>query len=198
MNNEQSCYVRTPAKQIYSAFRRAYIREQLVAFLQWFPRNAMFLTLLERADSSLRVIDETRQLLYDKILVKSHDCVSSRNFSIRHESHRGNVNTVASAYEHALSADACKFNLGLWLSYVRFCYRNRSLRPKAKEVFYRALRHCPWSKEVMMEAFQTLIHGMKSDELRSVYNTITSKGLRVHVDLDDYVEQWQKGQAQGP
>lgn len=158
----------------------------------------MFLALLERADSSLRVIDETRQLLYDKILVKSHDSVSSRNFSIRHESHRGNVNTVASAYEHALSADACKFNLGLWLSYVRFCYRNRSLRPKAKEVFYRALRHCPWSKEVMMEAFQTLIHDMKSDELRSVYNTITSKGLRVHVDLDDYVEQWQKGQAQGP
>jgi hypothetical protein len=43
-----------------------------------------------------------------------------------------------------------------------------------------------------MEAFGSLIRDMKSDELRSVYNTITGKGLRVHLDLEEYVDRWQK------
>ncbi|KAG6039674.1 hypothetical protein E4U41_002308 [Claviceps citrina] len=171
-------------------FRRAYLRNQLSGFLERFPDNTIFLALVEWADSSLRVVDETRQLLYARILIKGRDCITSRIFSVQHELVRGNVNSTRAAYEHALSSDVCRFNLGLWISYVRFCYQNRELRSKAKDVFYRALRHCPWSKEVMMEAFGTVIRDMKSDELRSVYSTMASKGLRVHVDLEEYVAHW--------
>lgn len=154
----------------------------------------MFLSLLEWADSSIRVIDETRQLMYDRILIKGRDCITSRLFSIQHELVRGNMNTTRAAYEHALSSDVCKFNVGLWVSYVRFCHQQSSkeLRSKAKEVLYRALRHCPWSKAIMMEAFGTVIRDMQSDELRSVYETMASKGLRVHVDLEEYVERWKQ------
>lgn len=34
----------------------------------------------------------------------------------------------------------------------------------------------------------TLARDMKSDELKSVYNMMTSKGLRVHVDLEEFLE----------
>lgn len=136
------------------------------------------------------MVDETRQLLYDKILTKQHDCVTSRIFSIEHEMNRGNANTTKAAFEHALATDICKNNVGLWMSYLRFVCAHKGLRPKAKDLFYRALRHCPWSKEIMMEAFHTLIRDMKSDELRSVYNTITGKGLRVHLDLEEFVDKW--------
>ncbi|KAG6123296.1 hypothetical protein E4U13_007730 [Claviceps humidiphila] len=176
-------------------FRRAYLRDQFSGFLEHFPSNTMFLSLLEWADSSIRVIDETRQLMYDRILIKGRDCITSRFFSVQHELVRGNMNTTRAAYEHALSSDVSKFNVGLWVSYVRFCHQQSSkeLRSKTKEVLYRALRHCPWSKEIMMEAFGTVIRDMQSDELRSVYETMASKGLRVHVDLEEYVERWKQG-----
>lgn len=48
-----------------------------------------------------------------------------------------------------------------------------------------------------MEAFGTLIRDMKSDELRGVYDTITAKGLRVHLDLEEFVDRWRKGRGDG-
>ncbi|PTB66362.1 DUF1740-domain-containing protein [Trichoderma citrinoviride] len=169
-------------------FRRVYLREKLSGFIRQFPRNSIFLALFEWSDASLRVIDETRDLLYDQVLVKEHDCVSSRVFAIQHELTRGNVNTTKSAFENALASDACRNAPALWVHYIRFCYAQKQFRNRAKDVFYRALRHCPGSKEVMMEAFATLIRDMDSEELRAVYNTMTAKGMRVHVDLEEFLE----------
>ena len=169
------------------------MRGQLTKFLAYFPRNTILLSLLEWSDSSLRVVDETRVILYDNVLVPKHDCVTSRLFAIQHEMHRGNVNSTRAAYEHAVTSDACKSSVQVWISYIRFCHVHKELRARAKDVFYRALRHCPWSKEVMMEAFVTLATDMKSEELRSVYETMTSKGLRIHVDLDEFLETRQNG-----
>lgn len=107
------------------------------------------------------------------------------------------MNSTRAAFEHALSSEVCQSNVGLWLSYMRFCYQgnHKELRAKAKDVFYRALRQCPWSKGVMMEAFGTVIRDMKSDELRSVYETMASKGMRVHLDMEEYVERWRRDRS---
>ncbi|PNY23644.1 Protein NRDE2-like protein, partial [Tolypocladium capitatum] len=169
-------------------FRRAYVREQLSRFIDLFPRNTMFLSLFEWADASIRVVDETRQLLYDRVLVKAHDSVGCRVLAIQHELARGNANSTQAAFEHALSSDGCKSSVLLWVSYIRFCHSQKHLRAKSKGVFYRALNHCPWSKGVMMEAFATLIRDMKSEELKSVFATMASKGLRIHVDMDEFME----------
>ena len=165
---------------------------QLSTFLDFFPRNTIVLSLFEWADSSLRVVDDTRQLLYDKVLIKDRDCVSSRVFSIQHESRKGNTNSTQAAFEHALSTDICQSAAGVWVSYIQYCHSQRQLRAKAKDIYYRALRNCPWSKDVMMEAFATLIRDMKSEELRAVYDTMLSKGLRIHQDLDEFLETWKK------
>ncbi len=42
--------------------------------------------------------------------------------------------------------------------------------------------------DVMMEAFNTLGRVMESTELRGVFDTMTTKGLRVHVDLEEFLE----------
>ncbi|CAI6092078.1 unnamed protein product [Clonostachys chloroleuca] len=168
--------------------RREYTQHWLTNFIEQFPRNTIFLSLLEWSDSSLRVVDETRSLLYDKVLVGRQDCIGSRIFAIEHEMARGNVNTAKAAFEHAVMSDECKNNPQIWIGYIRHCYVNRELREKAKDVFYRGLRHCPWSKSVMMEAFGTLVHAMESNELKSVFDTMATKGLRIHVDLEGFLE----------
>lgn len=175
-------------------FRPTYLREQLHKFIGLFPTNTIFLTLFAWADTSLLLKDPVRTLLRTHVLTKSNDCLTSRLFAIQHEMYSfGSVHSVRTAFERALDGVTCAGNVGLWLSYVRFCARNRKeLRGKAKEVYYRAIGACPWSKELAMEAFGTLVREMESNELRAVWNTMTMKGLRMCVDLDEFSAQWAK------
>lgn len=176
------------------AFRPTYLRDQLRKYITLFPTNTMFLALFAWADTSLLLNDPVRSLLRTHVLTKANDCLTSRLFAIQHEMHSfGSVHSVRTAFERALDSDACRGNVGLWLSYVRFCERNRKeLRGKAKEVYYRALGACPWSKEVAMEAFTTLLRVMESSELRDVWNTMTTKGLRICVDHEEFSDDWTK------
>lgn len=176
--------------------------ENLRRFLVFFPCNNILLSLFEWADTGLRIIDETRTLLYETALTPPEDCVSNRLFAIHHEMQRGNVNTTKAAFEHAVRSDACKYNVSLWIYFVRFCRSQRELRARAKDVLFRAIRNCPWSKEIMMEAFLTLNRDMESAELRGILETMTSKGLRVHVDPEEFLaerrqEKMMRGQRLG-
>jgi hypothetical protein len=135
-----------------------------------------------------------REVLRTTVLVEPHGCVSSCVFAIRHEMQVGNVYSVRAAFEHALESDACKGSARLWVDYLRFCHDRKELRSKAKDVFYRAVHACPWSKELIMEAFTTLNRDMESSELRGLFSMKQTKGLRVHVDLDDFLGKWHEGE----
>ena len=66
---------------------------------------------------------------------------------------------------------------------------------RAKAVYWRAVRACPWVKELYLLAFEYLREGMGDEELRGVYEMMEEKGLRVHVALEDYVEE--RGESGG-
>jgi hypothetical protein len=169
------------------------MREQLTRCIEFFPRNTVFLALFEWADASLRIEDEVRSILRRVVLTNDNDCVGNRMFAIRHELENGNVHSTRAAFEHAVESEVCKSSVLLWTCYIRFCHSRKELRTKASDVFYRAIRHCPWSKELLMEAFMTLVKDMEASELRAVFNTISSKGLRMHVDLDEFLEARRRG-----
>lgn len=136
-----------------------------------------------------------RSLLQDHVLTRANESLSSHVFAISHELRTGNAHSTRAAFERALSSDVCAHHVGLWVAYVRFCHARKELRARfAKPVFYRAVQACPWSKDVFMEAFGTLVREMDSAELKSVYSTMCEKGLRVHVDMDEFIENWRKEQ----
>ena len=171
----------------------------MAKYVRVFPSNAILVSMLEWSDAGLRIVDETRQLLRDQTLLRpGTDCVGSRMLAIQHELGRGNVHTTRAAFEQAVRSDACKSNVMLWVWYIHFAHEHRrQLRGSgskvAVDVFYRALRHCPWAKAVLLEAFLTLAGDMGSDELRSVYGMMASKGLRIHVELDEFMQGGRQG-----
>ncbi|GJC95367.1 DUF1740 domain containing protein [Colletotrichum higginsianum] len=128
-------------------------------------------------------------------LTNENDCISNRIFAIRYELQRGNVHSTQAAFEKALDSPACRSNPGLWRCYIRFSYARKQFRNKAKDVFLRGLRHCPWSKELALEAYTTLVNAMDEFELKSVFDTMLSKGLRIHVDMDDFIANHEKARA---
>ena len=60
---------------------------------------------------------------------------------------------------------------------------------RAKAVYWRAVRACPWVKELYLLAFEYLGEEMGEEELRGVYEMMEEKGLRVHVALEDHIEE---------
>jgi hypothetical protein len=148
----------------------------------------MFLAMYAWTCYTFGIDDPAREMLRDVALARENDCLGNRIFAIRYELQRGNAHSTRAAFEKALKTPACSSSAALWRAYIRFCHSRRELRAKAKEVFFRAIAACPWSKELALEAFTTLVNVMDEFELRSMYNTMTSKGLRIHIDLDEFVE----------
>lgn len=186
----------------HGSFRPGLLREQLTQYLSYFPSNTIFLSLYAWREERLSINDRVRSLLKDHVLTRANASLRSHVFAISYELHTGNAHSTRAAFERALSSDICAHHVGLWIAYVRFCHARKELRPKAKAVFYRAIQACPWAKDVYMEAFGALVREMDSAELKSVYSTMCEKGLRVHVDMDEFVENWrreqqQKGQERG-
>ncbi|KAK1975115.1 NRDE-2, necessary for RNA interference-domain-containing protein [Colletotrichum cereale] len=176
-------------------FRRAYLREQLSQFIELFPRNTMFLSLFSWASTTFGIDDPVRNILRKVAFTNGNDCISNRVFAVRYELQKGNVHSTQAAFERALDSPACKSNPDIWRCYIKFSYARKQFRAKAKDVFFRGLRHCPWSKDLALEAYTTLINVMDDFELRSVFNTMSSKGLRIHVDLDEFVANHEKTRA---
>ncbi|KAF3388899.1 Protein NRDE2 [Penicillium rolfsii] len=86
--------------------------------------------------------------------------------------------------------EACS-NITLWKIYILFELDRAHDIKAATDVFYRAIRACPWSKELVMLAFERLASekdGPDFDKLRELYNLLDEKQLRVHVDIAKEIE----------
>jgi hypothetical protein len=165
-------------------YRPVFMQRELGALVRKFPQNSIFLKLFEWADASFSINDPVNQLLSETILTKQNDCITSRVFATQHEMRKGTVHSTRAAFESALASDACKGSTVLWRWYIRFCRKTKELKLRAKAIFYRAIAACPWSKDVALEAFETLGDELTEAELQAVYETVTSKGLRTHVEME--------------
>ena len=68
---------------------------------------------------------------------------------------------------------------------------------RAKRVFWRGLRACPWAKDLYMLAFEHLQgpKGLGEADLRGIYELLGEKELRVHAGLEDIFEGLDKRQS---
>ncbi|KAK3692498.1 NRDE-2, necessary for RNA interference-domain-containing protein [Podospora appendiculata] len=222
----QERILQTAARLLYyhathGPYRPVYLREQLKSFIDSFPQNILFLELFAWAESGVfRIDDPVRAMLQTVCLAEneaaSHDCISSRRFAIQYEVGAGTANSTRLAFEAALASEACRGNVEIWLCYLRFTHhreegerrrlgrRKGNATKQTKDVFYRAVSACPWSRRLYMGAFgdgggdgrsitTSVVEDMSSSELRAVFNTMTTRGLRVHVDLDEFTAKWQAG-----
>ncbi|KAK4455988.1 NRDE-2, necessary for RNA interference-domain-containing protein [Podospora aff. communis PSN243] len=176
----------------HGPYRSSYIRDQLLRFIHLFPQNTLFLSLFAAFQPTIRIDDPVRATLQSHSLRPPHDSLSTRRFAIAHEARTGTAHSTRAAFDDALDDIACRGNADMWIRYVRFCFSRKELRGMAKGVFYRALGACPMAKVVYMEAYRTLVRDMGSAELRGVFEAMVSKGVRVHVDLEGWLERWER------
>ena len=71
-------------------------------------------------------------------------------------------------------------------------------RERAKSVYWRAVRACPWVKELWLLAFEYLREGgMGEEELRGLHEMMEEKGVRVHVGIEEFLLERGGGGGEG-
>lgn len=99
---------------------------------------------------------------------------------------------------HSFDADNARSNLSIWKLYILYELYSAGDANAARAVFYRAIQACPWSKELVMLAFEHLRddlpslprswveqRGMKFGDLCQVYHVLREKHMRIHLDIAD-------------
>ncbi|KAL4939411.1 hypothetical protein BDV06DRAFT_225061 [Aspergillus oleicola] len=217
-------------------YKPSYIRTILRESISLFPHNTIFLSLFAWNESRFRIEERVRDIMRDITSTSTTSSSSSpykdasipittHLFSIYTELNRptyagSTMHSARAAFERALDEQnpstsstssstspmsTGKASISLWKLYILFELHLNDI-PRAKAVFYRAMRACPWSKDILMLAFthlrEDLIEsngpsdggvkgkgkvigkGMNFHELRHVYNVLVEKELRIHVDVE--------------
>ena len=182
-------------------FKPSDIRSLLAENIAQFPHNTIFLSLYAWNEARFRIDDRVRSVVKEFVLggsdetrSKAQNSVIPHFFAIYMELHRGvtfgsNICTIRSAFERAVESDSGRHCAGLWKLYFLFEH-SRSEADRAKTVFWRSVRACPWVKDLYMLAFEHLRGGkvMGEADLRGIYELLGEKELRVHVGLEDILQ----------
>ncbi|OOG00523.1 hypothetical protein ASPCADRAFT_125547, partial [Aspergillus carbonarius ITEM 5010] len=199
-------------------YKPSHIRAVLSESISLFRHNTIFLSLFAWNESRFRIEERVRDTIRD-ITTKPHPDhftttptqipITTHLFSIYTELNRpiyagSTLHSVRAAFEKAIgeqpttstsTSTTAHSSITLWKLYILFELSRNEIQ-RAKKVFYRGMRACPWSKELIMLAFTHLRadiipphetkkgEGMRFDELRHVYNVLVEKGLRIHLDIE--------------
>ena len=184
------------------------LRFLLAGSIKLFPDNTMFLSLYAWNEARFRIDDRVRSIIKEVVFAdsrnskrKRQESVISHFFAVHSELTRGvtfggNTSTVRSTFERAVESESGAHCAGLWSLYFAF-ERSRGDLKEAKSVFWRAIRACPWAKELYLLPFKYLrgAGGFGNEELRGVYELMEEKEMRIHVKLEDYFDSMNKREA---
>jgi hypothetical protein len=188
-------------------YKPSLLRTELTDSISLFPQNTIFLTLFAWNESRFRIEDRVRSLLHQHTArtTRSVDTTAANRFgksstliphifSIYTELHRGvsagsTAHSARAAFETALASHSGQSSAGLWKLYILFELA-LGQATRAREVFHRGIRACPWVKELVLLAFREpgLRQMMDMQEMRKVWNVLAEKELRIHLDLEEWFE----------
>ncbi|KAI5817260.1 NRDE-2, necessary for RNA interference-domain-containing protein [Pyronema omphalodes] len=175
-------------------FKPATLRSTLETALENFPFNTVFLGLYSWNESRTRIANNLRTVIRNRVLKEGRETVIGWLFAIWAELRSGehfSVHAVRALFEEATGSIRTQSNIQLWIAYVHFELRYGSHK-RAKDVLYRGIAHCPWSKDLIMIAFTELRDVMGLEDLQKLLSIMASeKELRVHdvEELEDLVDE---------
>lgn len=195
-------------------YKPGAIREILIESTTFFPHNTLLLSIFTWNEFRFRVDERIRSAMQPRSSPETGIPITTSLLSILTELTRpiytgSTIHSARAAFERALQPSSSHSgnatpSPSLWKLYIFFELHRAKDQSAAQKLFFRALRACPWSKDILMLAFPSSSSsterrekgGLFVDaetgeedwwELRRIYNVLLDKELRVHVEIDDEI-----------
>ena len=110
---------------------------------------------------------------------------------------------VRRLFERAVNSQAGSSSFRIWRTFLEFEIRicqqggertkkeRRDYLDRARGVYFRAIKACPGNKAIFMMAFRDPLHtAVTMKELKSIFESMCEKEIRLYVDFNDFLEGW--------
>ncbi|KAJ6263545.1 hypothetical protein Dda_2109 [Drechslerella dactyloides] len=183
----------------YAAHARPYKPATFSAFLEdavaKFPENTAFLSLYVWNEARSKIAYRVRRMLAGDNDTETGEGVARAVFRAWAEVQMGGgASAVRNVFERAVGSDRTRASVQLWVLYLRFEVRMGEGR-RGREVLLRAVRACPWAKDMILSGFRLLRSVLSFGEMRKLYGVMMEKEMRVHVDIEEILEEWDRTNA---
>ncbi|KAH8548370.1 NRDE-2, necessary for RNA interference-domain-containing protein [Umbelopsis sp. PMI_123] len=169
-------------------YKPSVMRDMLTRSLELFPNNTILLSLFMWNEARTKIENRVRQHL-NQTIERDPNYVLWE-FAIYSELHHHvpyNPNMVRSLFERAVECPRTRNSIALWKIYIEYEIREGNY-DRAKVVFYRAIRECPWAKDLYLMAFDVLYHEMNEQELHQILSSMMEKELRIRTPAETFMD----------
>ncbi|CAG8441268.1 17395_t:CDS:10 [Dentiscutata heterogama] len=164
------------------------LQEVLSRALRIFPNNTIFLSLYFHEEVRGRIPHGLNSILNEALQKKpSYILWTTAIYMELHHQQPCDINRVRTTFDKALMCSTTRSSIALWILYINFEIKNGEMS-KAKTIYYRAIRECPWSKDLYMVAFKKLHAQFSSDELEELMNVFFEKEIRIRVPIEHFAD----------
>ncbi|KAI8825246.1 NRDE-2, necessary for RNA interference-domain-containing protein [Fimicolochytrium jonesii] len=164
-------------------FKPAVFREVLERALERYPVNTMMWALYGWNEGRMKVEMRVRRAV-DRALNSnpSHILWTFAIWAELHQRQTANANIVRSLFERALDSPSARHSVSLWYLYLHFEAKQGNTA-KAKTLVFRAVRECPWCKDIYLLPFGLLRAEFDDDELAEMAALMDEKELRIRASV---------------
>ncbi|KAK9247671.1 NRDE-2, necessary for RNA interference-domain-containing protein [Lipomyces tetrasporus] len=165
-------------------YKVATLRVHLESCIAAFPHNMEFISMYTLNERKYRIDNNVNNLLNNVLLNEDVVTIALWRFAIWYELDRGAVHVARSFFERAVTTKRTQNNIDLWRAYVMF-EMQQGMRLNAKKVLFRAIAMCPWARDLLLAAFDSIREAMNDSELRQVCDILVERQLRIRVEVPE-------------
>ncbi|RIB25556.1 NRDE-2, necessary for RNA interference-domain-containing protein [Gigaspora rosea] len=164
------------------------LQEVLSRALRIFPNNTIFLSLYFHEEIRGRIPSGLNLILNEALQKRpSYILWTTAIYMELHHQQPCDINRVRTTFDKALMCSTTRHSVSLWILYINFEIKYGEMN-KAKAIYYRAMRECPWSKDIYMIAFKKLRAQFSLDELEELMNVLLEKEIRIRVPIEHFAD----------
>ncbi|KAI9303040.1 NRDE-2, necessary for RNA interference-domain-containing protein [Cunninghamella echinulata] len=167
-----------------SGYQPIKLRTLTMKALKLFPNNTILMGIFIWNESKTWVYNRVQNVFTENLSRDSNVILwLSYIYFQLHRRKPYDVNLVRTIFEEAVTHPSTRSSILLWKLYIQHEIRLEN-NEKAKSLLYRAVRECPWSKDLFMTGLKLLNDSFSTKELLDLTSLMMEKDIRTRIMID--------------
>ncbi|KAI9487708.1 MAG: NRDE-2, necessary for RNA interference-domain-containing protein [Benjaminiella poitrasii] len=167
------------------SYKPSILRHAMERALSLFPNNTIFLAFYIWNESKTKIFNRVQQLLNDELKKNSNVILwLSAIYNELHKYKPYHADSVRDFFERSILDTRTRSSIILWKCYIQFELSQNNLE-RARSLFYRSVKECPWSKELYILGIKSFGKTMNEKELNDLVSLMMEKEIRLRTPIEE-------------